>query len=286
MPASLPPVGDETLRAWLAEDLGPDDLDATSDPLFPSTHEGTARIVTREPLVISGLDEALRIFRLMGVKTDVQTEDGQSVKVGTTLATVHGSTRAILRAERTALNIVCRASGIASLTQRTQKRVAEANPDCRVSATRKTTPGLRTIEKRAVLHGGGDPHRYGLFDMVLIKDNHRAAGGPLPAMIDAARTAHPKLPLEVEVETLEDAETAAREKADWILVDNQDPAQLARIAQAARSIHPDIQVEASGGIHPDDAHRWAPHADRVSMGALTQSAPAKDIGLDWGPPAA
>jgi nicotinate-nucleotide pyrophosphorylase (carboxylating) len=274
-------VDDATLLAWLQDDLGPGDLDVTSDPLFPPEHQGRARIVTREPLVVSGLDEATRLLRLSGIQVQVEAQDAQHVQPGTVLAHVRGPTRAILRAERTALNLLCRASGIATLTHWTQKRVQETNPDCRVSATRKTTPGFRPLEKRAVLHGGGDPHRYGLYDMILIKDNHRQAGGDLRKLIEKTRTAHPGLAIEVEVESKEDAETAARAHVDWILVDNQSPETLQEIAALARGIHPEVRIEASGGIRVDNAHEWAPHADRVSLGALTQGAPAKDIGLDW-----
>lgn len=285
-PTGIPlTVADETLTSWLNDDLGPEGHDVTSEAIFPADHQGSARIVTREALVVSGLAPALRVFQIAGAKTTTDKTDGDTVDRGTVLATIEGPTRAILSAERTALNLLGHLSGIATLTQNTQRRIEQVNPDCKVSATRKTLPGLRALEKLAVIDGGGEAHRYGLFDMALIKDNHRAAAEGLETAIEAVRNAHKDILLEVEVENLEDAETAAHAGVDWLLVDNQDPEALRQIADAVRAISPNVKIEASGGIRPENAHLWAAHAHRVSLGAITMSAPAKDIGLDWTEPA-
>lgn len=276
-------VDDATLAAWLADDLGEPPRDVTSAPIFPETHESRARIVAREALVVSGLDEARRLFRLAGAAPTTRQADGERVEAGAVLATVAGPTRAILLAERTALNVLGRMSGIATTTHTIQELVAAVNPRCRVAATRKTTPGFRRLEKKAVVHGGGDPHRYGLFDQVLVKDNHRAARGDLPELLAALREARHDELIEVEVETEADALTAARAGAQILLLDNRDPAEAERIARAARGVAPGVRIEVSGGITAANAADYARFADRISMGHLTQGARAADVALDWDP---
>jgi len=175
--------------------------------------------------------------------------------------------------------------GIATATRTAQDAVAAVASGCRVAATRKTTPGFRAFEKQAVADGSGDPHRAGLHDAVLVKDNHRAAGG-LDAVLAALRARYPKGSteitwLEVEVESLAEAHIAVAHQADWILIDNHDPAAFAELACAIRAMDPAVRIEASGGITPETAPQYAALADRISMGCLTQSVRVIDVGLDW-----
>ncbi len=274
-------TSDATLQDWLQEDLGAPPHDVTSEAIFGEDDTGAAHLVAREELVVSGLEEALRVFALTGAESGPTTQDGARVTAGTRLARIHGPILSILKAERLALNLLQHASAIASHTDELQKQLAAKNKDCKIAATRKTTPGLRALEKRAVVHGGGDPHRWGLWDMILLKDNHLAAGGELPALIKRLRQAHPGLILQVEVETRAQLEAAAREDVDWILIDNQGPDTVRGWSQHARTLDPGIRIEASGAITAQTAADYAPWVDRVSMGALTRSAPVKDIGLDW-----
>lgn len=275
-------VSDAQLQAFIADDLGPERRDATSDALFDADATGRGRIVAREACVASGVDEACRVFRLLGADAVARVADGDRVDADAVIVDVAGPVRALLAAERTALNIMGRMSGIASATRRVQDIIADVSPTCRVAATRKTTPGFRVFEKRAVVHGGGDPHRYGLFDQVLVKDNHRAAWPDLASLIARVRAANPTLAIEVEVESLAEAETAARCGVDWILIDNLGPDETARIARHVRSLSAGVRIEASGGITAETAPAYAPHVDRVSMGAITQSARAVDLSLEWG----
>jgi nicotinate-nucleotide pyrophosphorylase (carboxylating) len=181
------------------------------------------------------------------------------------------------------LNLVARMSGIATATRTLQDLLAGAGGRGKVAGTRKTTPGFRAFEKEAIRAGGGDPHRMGLFDEAMVKDNHREAlGGDVAAAVRRVRAAHPGVPVTCEVESQADALTAAEAGADWILIDNQAPETGRAWAEAVRAKHPRVRIEASGGIGPHDvaAYAWA---DRVSMGWLTQRAPARDFGLDWLP---
>ncbi|MBW3581514.1 MAG: carboxylating nicotinate-nucleotide diphosphorylase [Euryarchaeota archaeon] len=268
------------LRSYLDEDLGDPWLDVTTDPVF-SEQTGAAAVVTREPCVVSGIEEALVLFQLVGAEATALVRDGDEVPAGARLVDVQGPVRALLRGERTVLNVMARMSGVATLTRRVQTELAKVQPTVKVAATRKTTPGFRLCEKRAVWHGGGDPHRFGLWDQALIKDNHRSAGGDLAETIRRIRAAHPDVPLEVEVETEEEAAIAAREGVAMILVDNQGPATVGRFAEIVHAIAPEVRIEASGGITPENAADYAPYADRVSLGALTRWARSVDIGLDW-----
>lgn len=149
-----------------------------------------------------------------------------------------------------------------------------------MAATRKTTPGFRRVEKQAVVDGGGVPHRWGLHDAFLVKDNHLAEAGSVAAAVEACRALDPDLPLEVEADDLAAAREAAEAGADWVLLDNFDPDPLRDACQALEAHHPEVGVEASGGITPETAADYAPGADRVSLGWLTHSAPAADLGLD------
>lgn len=266
------------IALYLEEDLG--DGDITSEPLFAPDVQGAASMVMRQAGVIAGLRHAIDIFGRLGAVAEALAEDGARVEAGCQVLRVTGPARGILAGERTALNMVARMSGIATMTRGLAERLAKECCAAVVTGTRKTTPGFRAFEKEAIQLGGGDPHRFGLFDAMMVKDNHRAIAGDTAAATRTLRAAHPDKLLEVEVESLEDALSAAAAGADWLLIDNQDPATGQAWADAVWKDHPEVKIEASGGITPDTiaAHGWA---DRISLGALTHQATSLDIGLDW-----
>jgi nicotinate-nucleotide pyrophosphorylase (carboxylating) len=275
-----PSGGIDWLALYLEEDLGPQHRDVTSEPVFPASHTGFARMVARERALVAGLRHAVDVFGRLGAKAVAVVPDGRWAEAGATVLTVAGPTRAILAGERLALNIVGRMSGVASLTRALQEELARACSAAMVAGTRKTTPGFRAFEKEAIALGGGEPHRMGLHDAVLLKDNHLAAAGSVGDAVGKAKAANPGLPVECEVESLDDAREAARAGADWLLIDNHAPETGKAWAEALWQDFPQLKVEASGGIRPDTvaAYGWA---DRISLGWLTQKAPAKDFGLDW-----
>ena len=208
----------------------------------------------------------------------IETEDGEAVSAGGIIARISGDARAILSAERVALNFLGRMSGIATLTRRYVDAIAGTN--AKIVDTRKTTPGLRAFEKYAVRCGGGHNHRVGLFDAVLIKDNHIVAAGGITAAIRSARAAAGHMTkIEVEVDTLEQLQVALREKIDCVLLDNMKPAAL---ADAVKIVAGRCLTEASGGVNLDTVRDIAATGvDLISVGALTHSAPVLDLGLDF-----
>jgi nicotinate-nucleotide pyrophosphorylase (carboxylating) len=272
------------VRAALAEDLGRAG-DVTSAACLPDGATARALLRARAAGVVSGLDAAAIAFRLVdpGLTITVEAGEGARVQAGQTLLVVEGRAAAILAAERTALNFAARLSGIATLTRLYAD--ALAGTPARVAATRKTTPLLRALEKRAVVAGGGVAHRYGLDDAILIKDNHIAVAGGLAEALGRARAvAGHLLKIEVEVDRLDQLdELLAAGGADAILLDNMDTATL---AEAVRRIAGRAIVEASGGITRDRLREVAATGvDLISTSAITQSAPALDLGLDIVPTA-
>jgi nicotinate-nucleotide pyrophosphorylase (carboxylating) len=270
------------VRLALAEDVGSGD--ATTRATIPDHAQARAVMRAREPLVVAGLTIAEAAFRELspGVKIEHFVTDGQSVKFGQDLMRVEGSARAILSAERVALNFMQRLSGIATLTA--QFVAAVKGTSAKILDTRKTTPGLRQFEKYAVTCGGGQNHRIGLYDQILIKDNHLAAlHGEKPnavgAAVQRARVEYPKLKVEVEADTLEQVEQAVDARADIVLLDNMDLTQMRLAVEKAKGR---VQTEASGGV---DLRTVAAIADTgvdfISVGAITHSARAVDIGLDF-----
>ena len=236
-------------------------------------------MVARAPGVVAGIDGALLAFELLdeSVETAVCVADGERVAAGETIAEISGSARAILTAERTGLNLLCHLSGIATATARLVDLVAGTN--ARIADTRKTTPGLRALEKYAVRCGGGTNHRFGLDDAVLIKDNHLALAGSIRAAVAAvrARTGH-MVKVEIEVDTLEQLREALDEPIDAVLLDNMTPAEL---AQAVAMTAGRVLLEASGGVSAGTVVEIArTGVDLISVGALTHSAAALDVGLD------
>jgi nicotinate-nucleotide pyrophosphorylase (carboxylating) len=275
-PPAVHPV--DWIGLYLQEDLGAGDV--TTEPLFPPTARGAARMVARERALVAGTAHAVEVFRRLGATATVLAADGRWCEPGQAILRVEGAVRGILAGERLALNLVARMSGIASQTRLLMEELGRACSAAAVAGTRKTTPGFRAFEKEAIRIGGGDPHRDGLHDAVLLKDNHLAAAGSVEAAVRKAKAANPGLTVECEVESLEDARAAARAGADWLLIDNQTPEVGKAWAEALWRDHPGLKLEASGGITPATlaAYGWA---DRISLGWLTQKTPAKDFGLDW-----
>ncbi|HTW84894.1 MAG TPA: carboxylating nicotinate-nucleotide diphosphorylase [Candidatus Sulfotelmatobacter sp.] len=274
----IPLLVDDLVRSALREDLGRAG-DVTTDAIVPADAVGEARLVAREEGVVSGVAVAERVFTLLDprVRVEIQVRDGGHVQRGTVIATLRGPLRAILTGERTALNLVGRLSGIASATARLTALVAGTR--AAVVDTRKTTPGLRALEKAAVRDGGGANHRFGLDDAILIKDNHVAiAGGIAPAIRAARAHAGHLVKIEVEVDTLAQLDEALAERADIVLLDNFTPEEL-RVAverTAGRAL-----LEASGNINDATIGAVARSGvDLISVGALTHSVRALDVGLD------
>jgi nicotinate-nucleotide pyrophosphorylase (carboxylating) len=240
-------------------------------------------MVARERALMAGGRHAVEVFRRLGATATQLVKDGAWADAGHAVLKVEGPTRAILAGERLALNMVARMSGIASQTRALMEELARACSAAAVAGTRKTTPGFRAFEKEAISLGGGDPHRMGLYDAVLLKDNHLAAAGSVAEAVRKAKAANPGKSIECEVESLAAARDAVVAGADWILIDNQAPDVGKAWAEALWKETPDrhVRIEASGGITPDTllSYGWA---DRISLGWLTQKAQAKDFALDWG----
>ncbi len=273
------------VRAALAEDVGSGD--ATTLAVVPEGVQAEAFMVTRQACVCAGLPVAEAVFEELdgALAFEPLVSDGTRCSAGQVLARVRGRARAILTGERTALNFVQRLSGIATLTRRFVDALGDSRT--RILDTRKTTPGLRFLEKYAVRMGGGSNHRSGLYDRILIKDNHRelaafAGPDPIGQAVRSCRAAYPRLEVEVEADTLEDVEAALAAGADSILLDNMSDEEM---AEAVRRVRGRALLEASGGITLERIPALARLGlDFISVGALTHSAPAVDIGLDMRPP--
>jgi nicotinate-nucleotide pyrophosphorylase (carboxylating) len=275
------------LVAWaLEEDLGALG-DLTSQAVIPADLEGQAVFVSRRAGVLAGLPAVEMVLAVLDTRLRLQAyqADGDRLQAGSRIAAVSGPMRSLLSAERTALNFLQRLSGVATQTRRYVDTVAGLS--CLVLDTRKTTPGWRLLEKYAVRCGGGTNHRMGLFDGVLIKDNHLAAQGPgLERVAEAVQLAREKygkrVALEVEVDNLEQLDIALQAGPDVVLLDNMGPAELREAVQRRNAAAPGILLEASGGVTLESLRAIAEAGiDRVSVGALTHSAAALDIGLDY-----
>ncbi len=270
------------VRAALAEDIGWGDV--TSQATVTAKATFTVVMRAREPLVVAGLAFAETAFRQLSPAVRIKrlARDGQRLKAGATLLQITGSARAILSAERVALNFVQRLSGLATLTA--QYVAAVKGTSAQILDTRKTTPGWRCFEKYAVACGGGRNHRFGLYDLVLIKDNHLAAlrdakPNAVAVAVRRARQKFPRLEVEVEADSLTQVKQAVEAGADIILLDNMTPAQL---RQAVKLVAGRAKTEASGGVNLKTVRAIAlTGVDFISVGALTHSARAVDIGLDF-----
>jgi len=260
----------------LQEDLGPGDV--TTEATIPAESRSTAAVLAKQELVLAGLDVCREVFHYLdpGVKFDPFAKDGDRIIAGTEIARLAGNTGALLAGERVALNLLQHMSGIATLTARTVEKVKGSR--ARVLDTRKTLPGLRQLEKYAVRVGGGSNHRFGLYDGVLIKDNHIRAAGSITGAIEGARKrAHHLLKIEVETKNLEEVHEALASKADIIMLDNM-PIDMMR--EAVRLIAGRALVEASGNVTLETIRAIAETGvDFVSLGNLTHSAPAADISM-------
>jgi nicotinate-nucleotide pyrophosphorylase (carboxylating) len=280
---------DRLIQAALQEDCAGDDVTTTS-LVAPEARE-TARMLARDPGVPAGLGLAARVAQVFdeGIEFCEKVPDGTGVEPGTVLATLEGPAAAILSVERTMLNFVQRLSGIATLTARYVEEVRGTGTG--IYDTRKTTPGWRELEKYAVRCGGGCNHRMTLSEMALIKDNHLAIFGASPdepqgvgRAVETVRRVYPDVPVEVEVDTLEQLEAALPGKPDLVLLDNMSPADVRRAVVLVDQLCSDAhrpKLEASGGITLANVREYAhAGADRIAIGAITHSAPAMDIGLD------
>ncbi len=283
MPPDLPPGLDKgdlqrVIDAALAEDIGPGDI--TTDTVIPQNVRFSGVMTARQTMVTAGLGVAGSVFST--VTTDITWEaavaDGAAVVPGTVLARIAGPARALLTAERTALNLVQHLSGIATLTRAYADAIAGTGT--RLLDTRKTLPGLRRLEKYATRLGGAENHRMGLYDAVLIKDNHIAVCGGITAALARVRAAGITA-VEVECDTIRQMEEAIDSGATRVLLDNMSPALLAEAVERAAGR---AETEASGGVTLETIRKIAETGvDFISVGRLTQAAPAVDIGLDWEP---
>lgn len=259
---------------FLKTDIGRGDV--TTDLLVSDT-DGVAYITCERDTVIAGLREASDVFAAVGGDTSLLVKDGDLVRAGCRVMSVSGPLRGLLSAERTALNILMRMSGIADMTA---QAVKNTRGEVVIAATRKTTPGFGDFEKEAVSIGGGDPHRMGLDSMIMIKDNHiRACGGVRNAMEKASKASF-AYKIEVEVDNVEDAVTAAEMGADIIMADNVGPTATGEIRDAVKAVNGRILVEASGDITLDTVAEYIGKADIVSMGCLTHSASSAKFSMD------
>ena len=267
------------VAAALAEDLGLAG-DITTDATVPAGMMASAVIAARKPGVIAALDLAEAAFRSVDARVTLEriVEDGSLVAAGAVIARVEGPARGLLTGERVALNFLGHLSGVATLTRRYVEAIAGTK--AMIVDTRKTTPGLRAFEKYAVRCGGGHNHRTGLFDAILIKDNHIVAAGGVTQAIEGARAhAGHLVKIEVEVDTLAQLDEVLRHKVDAVLLDNMTPAQL---KDAVKKIAGRALAEASGGVSLDTVRAIAlSGVDLISIGALTHSAPVLDLGLDF-----
>ncbi len=278
-------IAQPLVQLALTEDLGGGDV--TAEALLSDTARGTARIVAKRPGVIAGIEVAALAFSRLDdqVEWRPRVQDGVAVDPGDIVAVVEGRARAVVSAERVALNFLGRLSGIATQTRRFVQAVGESGVQIR--DTRKTTPGLRVLEKYAVLAGGGHNHRYGLFDMAMIKENHLQAAGSIGACVKRLRQRAPGIPVEVEARTAVEAEEAVAAGVDWVLLDNMSVETVRKTmevlglpAPSAGGALPTPAVEASGGITLVNAADYAAtgvHA--LAIGALTHSAPSLDLSL-------
>ncbi len=268
----------ELVARALAEDIGPGDI--TSEAIVPSGAEARARIVQKQAGIVFGLDAAREAFAQSGAENfevlepEARWRDG----VPAAVATVNGSARALLAGERTALNLLGHLSGIATLTAKFVERVAETGAV--ILDTRKTTPGLRVLEKAAVAAGGATNHRIGLHDAILIKENHIAIAGGLERAVELAHAAHPELELEVECRDAGEVAQALAVGAARLLLDNMEQSDLRAAVAARDAANSGALLEASGGITlVNVAEIAATGVDLISIGALTHSAPALDLSL-------
>jgi nicotinate-nucleotide pyrophosphorylase (carboxylating) len=274
---------DEVLLNALSEDAGNGDV--TTLPLIPEDHVSEAVVIAKQGLIVAGMPFAERVFQLVddSIKLKTLKREGVRTKAGTVIARVRGKSRSLLIAERTALNLFQRMAGIATLTREYVNTVKGLK--VKIVDTRKTAPGLRFFDKYAVKTGGGENHRYGLYDGVLIKDNHIAAAGGVGRAVKLARAnVHHLLKVEVEAGNLAEVKEALKAGADVIMLDNMPVEKMKKAVQIIRSHASYVIIEASGNIDLGNVRAVAETGiDLISVGALTHSAPAADVSLQFMP---
>ncbi|MDQ7786574.1 MAG: carboxylating nicotinate-nucleotide diphosphorylase [Thermodesulfovibrionales bacterium] len=263
------------LRRALEEDIGPGDI--TTDLLIPAEHTSRAHYLAKSDFVLAGIPFVNEVFRLLDPSLSFRSffREGESIQKGAILAEVSGKTSGILAGERVSLNLLQRLSGISTLTRIYRDLVQGCT--ARIVDTRKTTPGLRFMEKYAVKTGGGSNHRFGLFDGILIKDNHISAAGGIQKAVFLAKKAHHLMRIEIEVQTVQELKEAIEAGADIVMLDNMSVDEIKASVTAA---HGRVLLEASGGVTLENVRAIAETGvDFISVGALTHSAPAVDISL-------
>lgn len=278
---------ERTVRTALDEDLGPaPGRDVTTQATVPPEALGVAHLVARAPGVVAGLDVVPEVLAQTAERLGVAApglerlaDDGDRVAPGDVLAVLDGPVQVLLVAERTLLNLVCRASGVATHTRRFADLLV--GTDAKVLDTRKTTPGLRELDKHAVRAGGGTNKRMGLFDVAMVKDNHVVAAGSVTAAIEAVRSRFPDVAIQVEADTFDQAVEAVEAGADFLLLDNMTPADLEHVVTEVRERAPHVELEATGNVTLERARAIAlTGVDYLSVGALTHSSPILDLALD------
>lgn len=272
----------DILRQMVYEDVGFEDI--TTNALIPENKESRAKIIAKEKGIIAGIKVLSTLFDEFDIKTNIFKNDGDEIKNKDIILEIEGKTRLILMLERTALNILMRMSGIATLTSNTLEDIRNVNDKVILACTRKTTPGLQIFEKSAVKIGGGDTHRFRLDDCVLIKDNHIAVVGNIEeSIIKAKNNVSFTKKIEIEVENIDDAITAIKTGADIVMLDNMGPDEIKKVLSSLKAL--DIRnkalIEVSGGIKPENIIEYAKTgADIISTGYLIHSAKALDLSLE------
>ena len=265
----------------LADDIG--FADVTSEALVPTRAIAIAEIVTRQSGILAGVEEAASAFEELGVRVKATKVEGKTIKAGDVLMRLEGQARSIFAAERVALNLLMRMSGVATATREMLKLARKVNPKVVVAATRKTLPRFSYFDKRAVRAGGGDPHRFGLDDCVLIKSPHIKLTGSVKEAVKRARRASFTKKIEIEVSNAKDALEAARSGADIVMLDNMSPTEVKRAIELLKraGLRERVLIEASGGIKPANVTSYvATGVDIVSSSYMTFKAPALDMNLE------
>jgi nicotinate-nucleotide pyrophosphorylase (carboxylating) len=274
-------VVEEKLKQIMAEDIGEGDV--TSEAIVPAGLTANAVVLAKEAGVAAGIEETVIFAESLGLNVKAEVVDGDEIEKGTVILRISGNARTILFAERTLLNLLSRMSGISTKTRRLTEKLREANLTAKVAATRKTAPGLLFFDKKAVVVGGGDPHRLRLDDMILIKDNHVAIAGSVENAVKKAKAAELNKKIEAEVTSTADALKAAEAGADIVMLDNFSPERVREAVSALEKagFFGKVLLEVSGGITEQNLLEYASaQVDVISMGALTHSVKALDISLE------
>lgn len=277
MRPSLLTTDGEALRNFLMEDIGYGDL---SSQTIDGDVEGEGVIFVKEKCILAGLEEACGLFGILNVPVAPLKHDGDEIEKNVTVLKINGNLTQILAVERVALNILSRMSGIATQTNELVMKTREINPHLIIACTRKTTPGFRFFEKKAVVIGGGDSHRFRLDDSIILKDNHLKVFESIREGVMKAKQSSFTKKIEVEVEDLTGALEAAEAGAEIVMLDNMDPSTASECYLSLKERYPKIIVEISGGITPENITQYARHADVISLGFLTHSYRSIDYSLE------